>query len=246
MVNKPYMIDIYQGDTVLGANDEGFAQVKAAGIAFLDHKASQGSEETDQRCAFRREKWMDGVAVPVTDVDGASLSLLPRFGFYHFNDASDAAEEAAHFRTVCLAAGYQPGDDLCLDWENIGASGFSQNVTWADTFCDAVEQWCGFAIKVYGGNVPREQMPRATSAEFDRFAKRRFWECQYGIWKPRLVPEPWAKSGPWYWQDDGDQYGPGPHHIAGLTGYCDNSTVVGSMTVAKVYAGWAGGTRVAA
>ncbi len=243
MTNKPYCIDIYQGDTVLGSNDEGFAQVKAAGIAFLDHKASQGTAEVDGRCAFRRAKWMDGVAVAVTDIDGTALQIVPRFGFYHFNGGAAATAEASHFMAAVKAAGFQPGDDLCLDWEDIGASGVQMTATWADTFCDAVEQWCGFAIKVYGGDAPRQQLVRVGDAIVDRFTARRLWFCQYGVFNPAEVPLPWKQVGPFQHQDDGDQHGPGPHTIKGLTGYCDNSTVVGQMTVAQLVSGW--GTGVA-
>lgn len=243
-VNKPYCIDIYQGDTVQGDNDEGFAQVKASGIAFMDHKASQGIDEVDRMCALRRKAWMDGVAVPVVDVDGTALQVPPQFGFYHFNGTGAAASEAAHFIAAVKAAGFQPGDDLCLDYEDIKLPGghiFQQPATWSDDFCNVVENWSGFAMKVYGGNAPREQFARSLPSDLlDRFAARRFWFCQYGLYRPDLLPLPWKSTGPFQWQDDGDQWGPGPHTIAGLKGYCDNSTVVGAMTVAKLYAGWGG------
>lgn len=242
MINKPCGIDLYQGDTVLGDSDEGFAQVRAAGIIFLDHKASQGIDETDSRCALRRAKWMSGIAIHVVDVDGTSLSLQPRFGFYHFNGGGPAVTEAKWFISRVKLAGYQTGDDLCLDWEDIGASGQQMSAVWADNVCDTVEQWCGFPIKIYGGDAPREQLAKSLpSALLDRFALRRDWHCQYGLFDPADVPLPWHANGPDYWQDDGDQYGPGPHYIAGVTGYCDNSTVVGSMTIQRLYSRWAGG-----
>ena len=242
MTYRPYCIDIYQGDDVVGANDEGLAQVKAMGIAFMDHKASQGTGETDQRCALRRSKWMDGVAIPVVDVDGTALQLMPKFGFYHFNGGVDATAEANWFISRVKLAGYQPGDDLCLDWEDIGASGHQMSAVWADQFCDTVEQWCGFNIKVYGGDAPREQLASIPSSLHDRFAARRLWFCEYGILQPKLVPRPWQTVGIFQFQDDGDQYGPGPHTIPGIERYCDNSTVIGSMTVAKMNAQWAGVT----
>ena len=186
-VNKPYCLDIFQGDTVQGDNDEGFAKTKAAGIAFLDHKASQGTDEVDRMCALRRRAWMDGKPVAVTDVDGTGLSLAPRFGFYHFNGTADASAEATHFIATVKAAGYEVGDDLCLDYEDIGASGHQQPATWADTFCNTVEQWCGFPIKVYGGDAPREQLLKSMpSAMMDRFASRRLWFCQYGQFQAGL------------------------------------------------------------
>ena len=241
MIYKPYCIDIYHGDVVLGANDEGFAQVKAAGIAFLDHKASQGPDKSgwDPLCKFRRQRWMDGAAISVTDVDGAVLSLQPRFGHYHFNGVGSAADEAANFVAAVRAAGYQAGDDLCLDWEDIGASGYQQPATWADEFCSRVEQWCGFATKIYGGDAPRQQLAQVSGALHDRFAARRPWICQYGNYNPAEVPLPWQGAGH-QWQDDGDRYGPGPHTIAGLSGYCDNSTVIGGLTVAQMNAAWGG------
>jgi hypothetical protein len=186
---------------------------------------------------------MDNVPVAVTGVDGSVLNLPPRFSFYHFNGGAGAPQEAAHFIAVVKPL-FKPGDDLCLDWEDIGASGTQMTAAWADTFCDAVEQWCGFPIKIYGGDAPREQLPKASSAVYDRFMDRRFWMCEYGNFNANNVPGPWKLIGPDYWQDDGDRYGPGPHAIAGITGYCDNSTVVGSMTVAKLAARWGGGKGV--
>src|ERR1700683_4778661 len=109
MVNKPYCIDLYQGNKVFGDNDEGFAQAKASGIIFLDHKASQGSGETDSMCAFRRARWMDGYSRTITDVDGASVTVPPRFGFYHFNGGAAASAEAAHFLSVVKPV-FQQGD----------------------------------------------------------------------------------------------------------------------------------------
>jgi hypothetical protein len=244
MVNKPYCADLYEGDDVVGNNDEGFAQVKAQGVIFLDHKASQGTDEADTMVGFRRTHWMDGVAVPVTDVDGTKLLLPPKFGFYHYNGGAPAKDEANHFISVVKPM-FQAGDDLCLDWEDIGASGIQMSAAWADQFCDVVEQWCGFYIKVYGGDAPREQLSAASSAVFDNFTKRPLWFCDYGPYNANLIPGPWKAVGPAYWQDDGDKYGPGPHRLPGIGNYCDNSTVIGSMTVAKLHAQWGGG-KVAA
>ena len=53
-----------------------------------------------------------------------------------------------------------------------------------------------------------------------------------------VLPEPWRETGPYQWQDDGDTFGPGRHTIPGISGYCDNSTVVGKMTASKLYSGW--------
>jgi hypothetical protein len=246
MTNRPYCIDIYQGDDVLdapGQVDAGFVKAKAYGIAFLDHKASQGTGMVDSRCALRRSKWMDGEPIPVTDIDGTVLQLKPRWGFYHYNGGASAASEAAHFLAVVKPM-FEKGDDLCLDWEDIGLSGTQMSAEWADDFCKDVEDWSGFPMKVYGGDAPRKQLLRASTAILERFAARRFWFCQYGAFNTALVPLPWKgkPAGVFQWQDNGDQYGPGPHTIPGVERYCDNSTVVGAMTVAKMYALWGGGS----
>ena len=247
--NRPCCIDLFHGNNVVdlpGLPLAGFAQVKASGIAFLDHKASQGNSAAawDPRCAARRTAWMDGAPIAVTDVDGAALQLPPRFGFYHFNGIGTAAAEAANFKAAVMAAGYAGGDDLTLDWEDIGASGYQQPASWADDFCKATEDWCGFAIKVYGGDAPRQQLRGAASAIVDNFSRRRLWFCQYGVFNQVLVPLPWKETGPFQDQDDGDQFGPGPHTVPGISpGYCDNSTVVGAMTVARLAAGWPKGAQ---
>lgn len=247
MTYRPYCIDIYQGDEVVDGPGKpliGFEKVKADGIVFLDHKASEGTGRKDPRVATRYRYWMTGETIPVTDVDGTVLQLKPRFGFYHFNGTGSPKAEAANFLSVVKPL-FNKGDDLCLDYEDIGASGYQQPMSWADDWCKAVEDWCQFPIKVYGGDAPREQAQRASSVVLDNFAKRQFWFCQYGSYQPSLLPIPWKKSGPFQWQDDGDHYGPGPHTIPGMSGYCDNSTVVGGMTVKRLYAEWGGGLGAA-
>jgi len=239
MVNKPCCIDIYQGDDVSDVPTPlaGFEKVKAAGIAFLFHKASEWTSFRDRRYAPRRAAWMAGDPIKVTDVDGAALSLPPRFGAYHFFHGQDVAGEARNFLT---AAALGDSDAACCDWENVGRSSYAPPAAACDEFCSRVEDAIGRTCWVYGGNVPREQLSaRLPSAMLERFAARNLWFCEYG---PRLigVPLPWAKSGPTLWQDDGDAYGPGPHRIPGITTLCDNSTVVGAMTVARLNEVWAG------
>lgn len=239
---NPYCIDIYWGDEVVDAPGRplaGFDQVKASfkGIAFLDHKASESVGRKDPRVASRYKHWMDGKPVKVVDVDGSILELQPRFGFYHFNGPmTDIQGEVNNFLDAIKGL-YQPGDDVCLDWEAIGGAGYQVSAANADAWCRTIEDKLGHSCKVYGGNVPREQLPWASSAVIDRFSQRRFWFCEYSG-ALHSIPLAWQKTGIFQWQDDGDQYGPGPHRIPGIQGYCDNSTVVGTMTVAKMNAGW--------
>jgi hypothetical protein len=237
--NKPCCIDLFQGDDV--SDDPtplaGFDLVAAAGIPFLIHKASEGLTEVDSRYAPRRAKWMAGAPVTLTDVDGASITVPRKFGAYHFFHGADEKSAVAEAKHFLAAAALTSADEGFLDWETVGKS-YEPSAVIADAFCKTVEDALGRPCWVYGGNVPREQLATAPDALLEAFAARPGWFCQYGAYQPALLPKPWQATGPVLWQDDGDNYGPGPHRIPGITTLCDNSTVVGNMTVAKLAAAW--------
>ncbi len=235
-VNKPFVIDLYQGDNVQDTPGPlgGFARTKASGIAFLIHKASEGVSGVDRRYRARRLAWMDGIPVTVTDVTGEVLQLAPRFAAYHFFHGQDPEAEARHFLAT---AQLQPGDDAAVDWEQVGASGFQPSADAVDAFCNIVEAELGFPIIVYSGNVAKEQL----RGRDPRFAKRRLWLASYG--RTFTVQESW--DYPWLWQDDGDDSGPGPHTIPGIDGFCDNSTIAAPMTIKRLHDEWGGGSHVA-
>lgn len=241
-VNKPCCIDIYRGDEVSDNPSllAGLDQVKASGIFACIHKATESTGYRDSRYDSRREKWMKGT-IDVTDVDGSRFTAQPCWGGYHFFHGDDPKAEANNF---LMTARLAPGDMAFLDWEAVGASGYQPSIEAADTFCQIVEQARGRPCGVYGGNVPRERFAaeRASDAILGRFAGRPFWLCAYGSYSPdkfkTLVASPWKDSGVWLWQDDGDKFGPGPHTIPGMRGYCDNSTVVDPMTFRKLYNYW--------
>jgi GH25 family lysozyme M1 (1,4-beta-N-acetylmuramidase) len=246
MVFKPICIDIYRRDNVIDQYAGkpqylgGFNSVKDDQIAFLIHKCSEGTSSWDNRYAARREVWMQGGPVKVTDVDGAVLQIPPCWGAYHFFHGQDPAAEAKWFlQWAKLTA----TDIAVIDWENVGSSGYEPTATAADIFCSVVEQATGRPCWVYGGNVPRERLLSSVgSAMLDRFSKRPLWLCAY-VSETQVhidTPLPWKEAGPTLFQDDGDKYGPGPHMIPGISNYCDNSTVTGSMTVAKLYTVWTG------
>ena len=240
MVNKPCCIDLYQGDNVSDNPTPlaGFNRVAQYGIPFVIHKASEGTTERDSRYANRRTAWMAQPLITVIDVDGTALHLPPRWGAYHFFHGQYPTAEAQNFLAAAILT---PGDAAFIDWENVGASGYAPPAIAADAFCCGVEDAIGRPCAVYGGNVPREQcaVTGVPSVVLDRFSVRHLWFCSYGGIMAEL-PEPWREVGAFLWQDDGDRYGPGPHTIPGITTLCDNSTVVASMTVAKLAANWSG------
>lgn len=236
-VFRPVAIDLYQGDNVEDTPGPlgGFAGVKASGIAFLLHKASQGVKEIDVRYQARRAAWMNGIPVTVTDVDGEVLQLVPRFAAYHYLIGQDPEAEARHFLET---AQLQPGDDAAVDWEQSRGSAYPPSADAVDAFCNVVEKALGFPIIVYSGNVAKEQLNGINS----RFAKRRLWLCEYG--STFKIQQSW--SYPWLWQNNGDDSGPGPHSIAGIDGNCDNSTIASPMTIKRLYAEWGGSAQALA
>ena len=246
MANKPCCIDIYQGDDVSDhpTSLAGLDRVKATGVFACIHKATEGTGERDSRYDARRAKWMSGAPISVTDVDGAKLSLAPVWGAYHFFHGNNPKDEAGNF---LMTARLTQTDMAFLDWEAVGASGFQPSLEAADTFCQIVEAATGRPCGVYGGNVPRERFEaeKPSDAVLERFAARPFWMCAYVSGDLAAVEKyialPWLKTkSVWLWQDDGDRYGPGPHTMPGIANYCDNSTVLGSMTFAKLHAQWIG------
>lgn len=233
-MTRPFVIDIYHGDNVQDTPGPlgGFALVKASGIAFLFHKATEGLNVTDARYAARRAAWMDGIPVSVIDVNGEVLQITPRFAAYHFFYGIDPVREAEFFLQT---AKLQPGDDAAVDWESLPHSGIQPSADAVDAFCNIVESALGFPIIIYSGNVAKEQL----RGKDPRFAKRRLWLADYNTaWS---VQQTW--DHPWLWQNNGDNQGSGPHSIPGIDGNCDNSTVVGPMTVKQLAADWGGGAQ---
>jgi GH25 family lysozyme M1 (1,4-beta-N-acetylmuramidase) len=235
-VNRPFVIDIYHADNVQDTPGPlgGLARVKAAGIAFLIHKATEGLTIADQRYQARRNAWMNGIPVPVTDVMGEVLQITPRFAAYHFFHGEDPEAEAEFFLQT---AQLQHGDDAVVDWEAVPGSGFIPSADAVDEFCNIVEAALGFPIIVYSGNAAKQQL----KGKDPRFAKRRLWLAQYS--STFTVQESW--SAPWLWQNNGGQKG-GMNSIPGIDGNCDNSTVASPMTVKQLLADWGGGSEALA
>jgi C1A family cysteine protease/GH25 family lysozyme M1 (1,4-beta-N-acetylmuramidase) len=235
-VNKPFVIDINHANNVQDTPGPlgGFARVKAAGIAFLIHKATEGLTFADPRYQARRAAWMNGIPVQVIDVTSEVLQITPRFAAYHFFHGEDPRAEAEFFlRTAQL----QHGDDAVVDWEAVPGSGFVPNADAVDEFCNIVEAELGFSIIVYSGNAAKEQL----RGKDPRFAKRRLWLAQYS--STFSVHESW--SNPWLWQNNGGQRH-GMNSIPGIDGNCDNSTIASPITVRQLVADWGGGAQALA
>jgi GH25 family lysozyme M1 (1,4-beta-N-acetylmuramidase) len=235
-VFRPVVIDINHGDNVQDTPGPlaGLERVKASGIAFLIHKATEGLTFADPRYKARRAAWMNGIPVQVTDVTGEVLQITPRFAAYHFFHGEDPEAEARFFLET---ARLQPGDDAVIDWEAVPGSGYVPTADEADRFCNVVEAALGFPIIVYSGNAAKEQI----QGNDPRFARRRLWLAQYS--RTFSIQESWTH--PWLWQNNGGQRG-GNNSIPGMDGNCDNSTVASPMTVKDLVETWGGGSQAIA
>lgn len=198
-------------DIYHGDNVVDFAAVRASGIIGVIHKASQGAGIVDLSYVRRRAM-------------ARAAGLL--WGAYHFMSLEDGSAQADHFLSVADA------DDstlVALDWENVGRR--EPSATQARAFLETIQDKLGRKAKIYSGNVAKEQI-KGTD-EF--FGAHDLWLCQYG---PKWVVQASWKA-PWLWQNNGDNYGPGPHRIPGISGLCDNNCLVDPMTQEQLIATWA-------
>jgi GH25 family lysozyme M1 (1,4-beta-N-acetylmuramidase) len=199
-------------DIYYGDQVEDLGAAKAFGIVGVIHKASEATGFTDRLYAVRRKLATD-------------LGL--KWGAYHFFHGGDPAAEADHF----LAAAEPDADTLvALDWEDVPHLG-APAADKARAFLERVAEKLGRKAVIYSGNVAKEEISGAD--EF--FGSHRLWLCEYGpAWR---VQASWQQ--PWLWQNNGDNYGPGPHTIPGIKGLCDNNTIVAPMTLDRLTAEWA-------
>ena len=190
-----------------------WAAVKAFGIVGVIHKASQGLSSYDVTYELRRRA-------------ATASGLL--WGAYHFMSLEDPVKQAQHFLSTA-----NPDDKtlLALDWENIPGTSTSPSAIDARAFLQEIEHLLGRKAVLYSGNVAKERI----AGKDDYFASHKLWLCQYGPhWRTQA-----SWKSPWLWQNNGDNSGPGPHHIPGISGLCDNNTIIDPMTVDDLISQWA-------
>jgi GH25 family lysozyme M1 (1,4-beta-N-acetylmuramidase) len=193
---------------------EDFEAVKAFGIVGVIHKASEGTAVTDKLYSVRRKAFTD---------------IGMKWGAYHFFHGLQPVQEADAF----LAAAEPDADTLvALDWENWPSDYHAPDADAARKFLERIEDKLGRKAVIYSGNVAKEKIDGRDTF----FGSHRLWLCQYAnAWRTQL-----SWSIPWLWQNNGDEYGPGPHQIPGIAGNCDNNTIV-TGTVDDLIAEWADG-----
>jgi lysozyme len=205
-------------DVSMWQRDINYPQVKASGIKTVIAKATQGEGINDGY--YLHNKIM------------AKQAGLP-FGSYHFTDW-DASPSAQAEKYLNVA---QPADDelMCLDWEWAGPRKALWNAAQGEEFLRYIYAKTGRYSMIYGGIDVENMCSNSPSAAF--FAQHRLWHAQY---EAHFNTGPIWKNQPWLWQCDGDAYGPGPHYIPGVSDLCDNSIIVGTMTIDRLLAEWNG------
>jgi lysozyme len=222
---QPRVIDLSHYDTVvervLPAPASGYkplADMKAAGVWGVIHKATQGVDIDDHTYIFRRTMALNA-------------GLL--WGAYHFNTGAAISAQVDHFLRAA-----KPDDNtlMALDFEDCTASEMSLDA--AMEFLGALESRIGRDVVLYSGNRLKELLPSASDAVKAYICSRRLWLAEYGD-VPHL-PEGFEKS--FLWQYTGDGEGPLPHNVPGVhgNGGVDLSAFDGSED--DLHAQWAGGS----
>lgn len=171
---------------------ENYAQVKAAGVAGVIYKASQGTGYRDSTYGKQR---------------AAALKAGLLWGAYHFGDSSDPKRQVDNFLS------YAKIDDktlFCLDWEDNPSSQMDSDG--AASFIDFCEQKLGRPNEcvVYSGNTAKEALGNKADPFF---GARRLWLAQYGA--KAVCQASWTSY--WLWQYTDGVNGPEPHTVEGCS-----------------------------
>jgi len=180
---NPLVVDLSHHNDVTD-----FSAVKAAGIAGIIHKATEGVGFTDKLYADRR---------------GRALGVGLLWGAYHFLRPGSTAAQVDFFLKV---AAPDNATLLALDHED-------ERVALIDAkeFLLRVEDAVGRKPVLYSGFLIKQQLGNSIDGYL---AAHRLWLAQYG---PRPVtPRNWPSA--WLWQFTGDGVGPKPHSIPGIVG----------------------------
>lgn len=187
-----------------------FAQIRAAGIMAVIHKATQGKGYVDPQYAARR-----------TAAEAAGLL----WGAYHFGTGDDPAVQAAKFLAV---AGDPASTLLALDFEQ-NTGGATMTPDQARTFVAAVRAKAGRWPVLYTGSAFfRQQVPDKDAT----FGNCPLWLAQYG--SHAIVPASWNSWTLWQYSD-GTTGGGTP--VAGV-GKCDRSRFNGDAAALQAF--WPG------
>lgn len=209
---KPVVADIYHGDTVAGHNCEGFCTARAAGLAGVIHKATQGRGMVDSAYAYRRP---------------LALAAGLLWGAYHFNTGENIADQVSNF-----FAHAEPDATtlMALDFEDNRLSNMSA-MQMVD-FLEKADAKLGRKLVIYGGNRIKEHIKELPNDAQAFVASHPLWLCQYG--PTAVMPSGWDKY--FLWQYTGDGIGPTPHKFDGFEESGLDLNVFNGLDLAKAWA----------
>jgi lysozyme len=182
-----------------------FAQLQAAGVLGVIHKATQGLDFVDPHYAARRT---------------AALSVGLLWGAYHFGtpDADGAQQADAFLKTV----GDTTDTVLVLDFEdNPSGSGIGMSLQQARDFVTQVSQATGRYPGFYSGAWIKQLLGTKLDPVL---AHCWFWLSQFG--PNAVVPPNWTTWKLWQYTDG--TIGPLPHEFPGSAAKFDRDFFNGS------------------
>jgi GH25 family lysozyme M1 (1,4-beta-N-acetylmuramidase) len=175
------------------------AQLKAANIVGVIHKATQRDNYSDDTYAQRKQE---------------ALAAGLKWGAYCFMEKGDGIAQADYLLEI---AGLDDVTRYVCDWEDYGDGG-SKTATpqQVAAFLDRIDVRTGRYCTIYSGNTAKEQL----GDEVDEFfALHPLWIPRYSTSKP--VPQASWGVEYWAWQFTGDGKGSTPHTAPGVQGVCD-------------------------
>lgn len=191
------IIDIYHAEAI------DFDKVKAAGIAAIIHKATEGTAFKDNAYHTRKKMAKD-------------RGFL--WGGYHFSSGDKGIVQAQHYLQYCNP---EKDDLICLDFEP-SSHGADMTISEAEAFVSEVQWRTGRWPMIYGGSLLREGLAGKSSSILKN--------CP--LWYARYTKEPigiphntWNNFTLWQFTD-GDN-GIEPKKTAGV-GPCDRNLFRGT------------------
>lgn len=192
-----------------------FGAAKAAGVAGVIHKASQGAHYRDPAYAARRPQ-------------AIAAGLL--WGAYHFGTSAPVPQQIDNF---LAAAAPEATTLLALDYEPNGDD--TMSLAQARQFLADIGDKVGRAPALYGGSLIKQTLGNRVD---DFFAGHRLWLSEYC--RQPVLPASWQNY--WLWQYSDGTAGPPPRSVAGIPGNAageiDCNTFAG--TADQLAAQWSG------
>ncbi len=192
------VVDISHHNTI-----SDFGEAKAAGIAGVIHKATEGSTFIDGDYQERR-------------IQALAAGLL--WGAYHFGVRGNVQDQVDHFLSIVEPA---PTDLLVLDFEPNPREG-TMRLAEAEEFVTRVNESIGRFPGIYSGQAFLQQQ---LGARTDTVLSNCFlWIARYNVRLPQVPP---AFRTFTLWQYTDGNNGPQPHRVPGI-GRCDRNRFNGN------------------